>query len=412
MLAVAGTTIASVTRLYLQGALVTGARRGMVTLDDPSTGETLGKIHTAGPTQLRTAAIAARAAVHEGRWPRMPRSYRVGLLRTMLAWIESSSERLTHREVAETGIPSRNATWQLTAALDTATAMLETDGGFRPRVHAFTGGLVGDLPAWITTTIAALRDGGAVILAPAPRFRSFAALLGEAAEAAGAMPGVLQSVPTADATELMTSPMLDDAWILAPQGPIPVQSRTTLHRLDPTLALAIGADADVGRVAEDLAQGFTARHDPRRHARIALAHADLVDAISDAVTAAAITARLGSAHDPLTEVGPITDRDSLDMAISGLAAASQANGTLACGGVVVSGEGVPEGGRYLAPTVLVDAWSRAPLPGPVIIVIPADSQRSSLGMIDEIHPARVRVYGQLDPAEVAIAAAGAPIEVV
>lgn len=402
-------TIGPVTRLYLQGALVTGARHGIVALDDPSTGEPVARIHTAAGSQLRAAAAGARTSLIEGRWARMPAAYRVGVLRTMLSWIETSAEQLVARDVAETGTPVRGARAELARALADAAEILDQPASLVPRVHAVVGGTPGDVQSWLSIAIMTLRDGGAIILAPLPRVRAYATMVAEAADGAGCMPGVVHSLPAANPRELCGSPLIDQITFLGVARDAAGHARaaathaTPLRVRDLSVVVVASEDADPEEVAASLARRFDPTTGPFGAATTAIVRTDLVERVADALASRAITARLGVAADENTDVGPVASPEVLAQTLANIGEVSRRGGALLCGGTLASGDGLPREGRYLTPTVVIDPEARPSSGVPVTSIVPAASVTACIETLASMRPAFVTAFGSLDPVDITIA---------
>ncbi|MFP5224718.1 MAG: aldehyde dehydrogenase family protein [Actinomycetota bacterium] len=401
-------------RIYLRGTRVTGARRGMFEMDDPSTGEPLVAVHTAATSQMRSAAVDAREALRAGQWPRTHAAYRSASVRSLLAKLETGSRVSIEREVSELGTPISAARSRFTQTIDRLGERIPNLPELDPEVVVISGDAWSRFEDWAVVAVEALSRGGAVLLAPHPRARAHATSIVEAADAANMLSGLVALLPSEDARELASSPVIDrvvwlgrraDAVGLAEAAASHVAS---LSVIDPTTAVVADDKADANQVAAALAEAFGTGSGPATP-RVGLVHEAIAERVGKLLAETAVVSRIGRACDAATEVGPVADAETLQHALDYSARVGREGGGILCGGTRISGEGLPEGGRYLAPTVLTTRREPAGFLAPLVTLCVRDRTEELLAELERSKAPRVRVLGDIDPSEVLIVSGSIPL---
>lgn len=385
-------------------------------MDDPSTGEDLQAVHTAAVSQMRAAAAAAREAIRMGRWPRTPGAYRAASVRSSLAQLEAGSSASVEREVSELGTPIRAARARFTDTLDLLSARLPNLPELDPRVTVVAGDGWSTFADWASVTLSTLAAGGAVLLAPRPRVRTYATSLVEAADAADMLPGLLALLPTEDPTELASSPLVDEVvWLGRRADSTPLALATAqqvgVFRVeDATTAVVADATADPHEVARSLSSSFAHDASPSTP-RVGFVHESIVEAVGKHLSDEAVVSRVGRADDAATHVGPVADEETLAAALAYIGIATKDRGAVLCGGTRIGGEGLPERGRYLAPTVMITRGEPDAFRAPLVTLCVRDQASELLEALEPFKPTQVRVFGEIDPTEVRIVTGATPLQV-
>ncbi|MDI2128038.1 aldehyde dehydrogenase family protein [Yinghuangia seranimata] len=403
-------------RAYVDGKFVEFGVPGTLPLavSDPATGAVVAEVVAADGTALVERAVrAARAAFDTGPWPRTTVAERVTVLDRMTDHLDGLRDRLVETAIAEAGAPRTLAeAAQVGLALAQARELtglaaglpawehnelpleqhLYAPGKVRLSIRRYEPvGVVAAITAYnfplvtnVVKVFPALAAGCTVVLRPSPLTPLAALVLGDAAAAAGLPPGVLNVVAEAgDAGGVLLSTHPDVDLVsftgsTAVGRRIAAQGAETLKRLVLELggksaglylpdALAAGpARAVAGAVAMFASHSGQACAAQTRM----LVPQDRKAEVLDALRAAAAALPVGDPHERATVLGPLISEAQRDR-VAGLVAAS-----VAAGGHLVTGGGVPEGldrGWYFAPTVLdvddnANPAAREEVFGPVLSV--------------------------------------------
>ena len=206
---------------FIDGKYVSGDGPALV-VENPATEAIIADVETASLEQIEGAIGAARRSFDDGVWAGMPATDRAAVVRRMAQYLTDRRDLLVSTVVAEAGAPHENATTiQVGAALDHANLIPELYLGLDqqeynplpPTGHTPSGrvavsmnvyepvGVVGAISAYnfpfylnVWKTLPALMAGCSVVLRPSPLTPLSAMLFGEAADAAGLPPGVLNVV--------------------------------------------------------------------------------------------------------------------------------------------------------------------------------------------------------------------------
>ncbi|NUU25635.1 MAG: aldehyde dehydrogenase family protein [Streptomycetaceae bacterium] len=402
-------------RPYVDGRFVPpGAPdTGELTVHDPATGDPVAVVGTTGPPLIERAIVAARTAFDRGPWPRMATAERVAVLTRMADHLAGLRDALVETVIAEAGSPRMLSEYaQVDLAIDHARELPElagrlpdwqhnelplgqhlyAPGKVRLSIRRYEPvGVVAAITPYnfplvtnVVKVFPALAAGCTVVLRPSPLTPLSALVLGDAAEAAGLPPGVLNVVVEsgdAGGVLLSTHPAVD---LVSFTGSTAVGRKIAAQAADTVkgLVLELGGKSVGLYLADALADGpgravagavaMFASHSGQACAaqsRMLVPHASKA-AVLDALRAASEGLVVGDPRDRATLLGPLITEAQRDRS------ARFVKEALAAGGRLVTGGGVPPGldrGWYFQPTVLdiddnANPAAREEIFGPVLTV--------------------------------------------
>lgn len=206
---------------FIDGKYVSGDGP-VLAVENPATEATIAEVETASLQQIEQAIGVARRTFDDGVWANTPASERAAVVRRMAEYLTERRDLLVATVIAEAGAPHENATTiQVGAALEHANLIpdlylqlpqqeynpvpptgLNPSGQVAVSMNVYEPvGVVTAISAYnfpfylnVWKTLPALMAGCSVILRPSPLTPLSAMLFGEAADAAGLPPGVLNVV--------------------------------------------------------------------------------------------------------------------------------------------------------------------------------------------------------------------------
>lgn len=354
--------------MTIGGALVAGAdSMGIV---NPATGEPFAQAPRASREDLGAAIAAAREAF--AGWAGRDHAERAGLVSELAQAIERQAPDLAALLTREQGKPLKDAAREVAGLV----AWLNAAAQFELPVHVHEDsdarycetrrvpiGVVGAIAPWNYPLLLAafklgpaLVTGNTVVLKPSP-FTPLATLkLGEIAR--DILPSGVLNVVSGD-DEL-------GPWLTAHEGVDKIgftgstatgkqvmrSAADTLKRLtlelggnDPAIVMS---DVDPESLASDL---FWASFGNSGQVCVAskrvYVHADVYEAVRDALVAFAASVRLGDGLDPAVQLGPINNRRQYERLLDLLSDCHASGLGFACGGDVPKGPGY-----FLAPAII------------------------------------------------------------
>jgi aldehyde dehydrogenase (NAD+) len=404
--------------LVIDGKAADPAGGETFTSYEPATGRPLAELALGGTEDAERAVASARAAFDTGPWPHLTGPERAAFLRAVAAGLADSAEALAQLESRDSGSTIRKSRGAdlpaAIAAFERAAQWAQTLTGPGPSgpdgtylAYAPCGVVAAIIPWNLPLALAAervapaLAAGNTCVVKPASFTSATAVELGLIAARAGLPPGVLNVVsgPGASTGEaLVRDPRVD------------LTSFTGSDQVGGTVAGAAGAgrglrldlggksanivlrDADLAAAASGVAWSIFYHNGQICMAGArAVVHRDRYADFLDLLGAKAESLELGDPLEDRTDLGPLIGRHQV-RTVHRLVRAGLAEGAR-----LVSGGDRPEPGElpghldrlaYYRPTVLAevdpaDTVAREEIFGPVLAVIPADSDEQALAIAND-----------------------------
>jgi len=373
---------------FIHGEKITGAG-AEITVENPSTGDTLTRLAGLDQSQVESAINSARAAYDSGGWRALPAQQRGAILGKFVAALSARHEEITDLVVQEAGCPRQSSVMmaQVLAPLkhagDTIKLFLslpeveENPLPIEERVNPW-GQVVQSLrrytPIGVVAGIAAynfpfytalwkimpaLMAGNTLVLRPSPLTPLSAMVFADAAVEAGLPPGVLNIVLEGglEGGKLLTThPAVDMVAFTGSSSvgaQIMVQAAPTMKRLQ----LELGGKSaqiflpDSLDTVIPMAMGVFLSHAGQGCAigtRLLVPEASKAELLQKLAQVVA-TIKIGNADAADTQMGPVISRTQVERCAHYVQAA------VAEGGKVVAGGKRPDGlgnGFFFEPTVL------------------------------------------------------------
>jgi aldehyde dehydrogenase (NAD+) len=378
---------------------------GVLPVDDPSTGEVFGHVPDSDAATIDAAVVAARCAFDEGPWTRWSVRDRADALRRLAAALEQGFDTLVDDLIADTGATARFCPMLQVGApmahlrdFAEMAHLLEEPESFplqaspglgQWELHREPIGVVGAFTPYnfplfmcVWKVAPALLAGNTVVLKPSPLTPVGPDALAAAAVAAGLPPGVLNIVhgDRVAGEALVAHPGVDmisftgstavGTRIMAAAAATAKEVVLELGGKSPAIVLP-DADAELAVRGTLFSSMMHAGQACVATTRMLVPDARY-DEFVELLTERASALQLGPASDFATDVGPVIS-EAARIRIEKIVAASLEQG----GRAIVGGQpptGVPEGGHYVSPTVIVDIDNSNPAAaeevfGPVLSVI-------------------------------------------
>jgi aldehyde dehydrogenase (NAD+) len=433
-------------RLYIDGRAVAGEGQPMRVIN-PGTEEVLAEVAGASPAQVEAAIAAARRAYDSGVWSGLPAAERAAALRKLLAWLTSQRERLVDLAVREAGCPISSGT--MAAQVDTPLAQglgvidlflklpeIEENplplaertpprGGPVQSLRRYAPvGVVAGISAYnfpfytnLWKVIPALITGNTIVLRPNPLTPLAALIFGEAAEAAGLPPGVLNVVADAGAAggvALSTHAEVDMVAFTGSSGvgkQVAVQAAATMKRLQLELGgksaqIYLPDAVDQAHMAAAVVCFSHAGQGCAIGTRVFVPEAEKARAIAAMAAVLEKSTVIGDPADPRTTVGPVISAAQRDRCQRYVDLAVEAGAKVVCGGKPAAS---PAKGFFFEPTILDTPDNKNPAAqeeifGPVVSVIGYRDVDHAVEMAnDSVYGLSGYVYGKVPREAVAVA---------
>ena len=394
------------TKLLIKGKLVEGGGAATPVLD-PATGEQVASVREASPAQIQSAVDAATAAFDS--FGRTTPADRAGMLLAVADAIEAHNDELAELESLECGKPfaaARDDEMPLTidtfrfmagaARTQTGLAAGEYVEGHTSMIRKDPIGPVASIAPWNYPLMMAswklsapLAAGCPVVLKPSEltplATLRMAKIMNEVLPAGvvnvihGAGPGVgsaLINNPGVEGISITGSPATGMAAMKAASE----QIRHVHLELGGKAPVIVFDDADIDAVVETIRGGsfFNAGQDCAQPCRIMVQDGVFERVVAE--TAAAVSSiRLGTQHDPETEMGPLISAAQRDR-VAGFVDRARAGADIACGGTVPEGKGF-----FYSPTVVANVDNDAEIAcqevfGPVVTISRFSDADEALGI--------------------------------
>ena len=394
------------TKLLIKGKLVEGEGAATPVLD-PATGEQVASVREASPAQIQSAVDAATAAFDS--FGRTTPADRAGMLLAVADAIEAHNDELAELESLDCGKPfaaARDDEMPLTidtfrfmagaARTQTGSAAGEYVEGYTSMIRKDPIGPVASIAPWNYPLMMAswklaapLAAGCPVVLKPSEltplATLRMAEIMNEVLPAGvvnvihGAGPGVgsaLINNPCVEGISITGSPTTGMAAMKAASE----QIRHVHLELGGKAPVIVFDDADIDAVVETIRGGsfFNAGQDCAQPCRIMVQDGVFERVVAE--TAAAVSSiRLGTQHDPETEMGPLISAAQRDR-VAGFVDRARAGADIACGGTVPEGKGF-----FYSPTVVANVDNDAEIAcqevfGPVVTISRFSEADEALGI--------------------------------
>ena len=394
------------TKLLIKGKLVEGEGAATPVLD-PATGEQVASVREASPAQNQSAVDAATADFDS--FGRTTPADRAGMLLAVADAIEAHNDELAELESLDCGKPfaaARDDEMPLTidtfrfmagaARTQTGSAAGEYVEGHTSMIRKDPIGPVASIAPWNYPLMMAswklaapLAAGCPVVLKPSEltplATLRMAEIMNEVLPAGvvnvihGAGPGVgsaLINNPGVEGISITGSPATGMAAMKAASE----QIRHVHLELGGKAPVIVFDDADIDAVVETIRGGsfFNAGQDCAQPCRIMVQDGVFERVVAE--TAAAVsTIRLGTQHDPETEMGPLISAAQRDR-VAGFVDRARAGADIACGGTVPEGKGF-----FYSPTVVANVDNDAEIAcqevfGPVVTISRFSEADEALGI--------------------------------
>ncbi|MGQ0465003.1 MAG: aldehyde dehydrogenase family protein [Sporichthyaceae bacterium] len=376
-----------------------------IDVDDPSTGEIVATVPDSTSADIDAAVAAARRAFVQGPWSRLPVAERAEYLRALAGALEARFDELAEGLVRDTGCTVRLAPLLQAGAplahlrdfADMAPLLAaplpypiqRTPGFGQWELHREPLGVVGgftpyNFPLFIAVWKAApaLLAGNTVVLKPSPLTPFGLHALAEACTEVGLPPGVLNIVhgdrtagealaahPDVDLVTFTGSTAVGKEVMRAAAG----TAKEVLLELGGKSPAIVLPDADA-----ELAVRGTLFSSMMQSGQACVATTRMLvpdsryDEICDLLAERAGAMVLGPADDYASDVGPVISARQREKVEKFVSAGVEHGGRMLVGADRPSG--LPDGGHYVPPTVLVDLDNDNPAArdeifGPVLSVV-------------------------------------------
>ncbi len=423
------------TLLYIDGVLRPAQESRTYPNIAPATGAEIGRAADASPADAEEAIAAARRAFDESDWS-TNLALRLDTLTRFHAALKDAGEVNRRRVSAETGAPiGLTLSYQYDLPVDFIPWVVEHARGFaferdlgayvsmgsptRRTILKEAAGVVGAITPWnapvqinLAKIVSALAAGCTVVLKAAPDTPWSAALLGEAAQAAGFPPGVLNVITSSDKAAI--------GEMLAKDPRIDVVSFTgsteTGRRVAATAAGTIkkvflelgGKSANV--ILDDaefptalygsLGVCFHAGQGCSIATRMLLPRSRYEEAIG-VIKGILESVSFGDPNDAQQFMGPVISAAQRDRVLDYIRIGKEEGARLVTGGSVPSHLG---DGFYVQPTLFADVSNdmriaREEIFGPVLVAIPYDDDEDAIRIAnDSIYGLGASISGSPDRA--------------
>jgi aldehyde dehydrogenase (NAD+) len=401
LLAPSETGVARSTNLLINNSWVASESGETFATVNPSTGEEICQVASAGAADVDKAVAAARAAFERGPWRKMSASERGRLLHHLADLIERDGDELVRLESLDNGKPVSVAR---RVDLAKTLACYRYFAGWADKIHGKTipidgeffcytrhepVGVVGQIIPWNYPMLMqawklapALATGNTVVMKPAEQTPLTALHIGRLIVEAGFPEGVVNLLPGFGPTAGAAIARHMDVDKVAFTGSAEVgrlileaAARSNLKRV--TLELGgkspniVFADTELDEAVEGAHIGLFSN---QGQVCCAGSRVFVEESIYDQfVEKSVVRARkrlVGDPFDPATEQGPQVDERQFEKVMAYIRSGRDEGATLACGG-----ERVGERGYFIKPTVFADVRDNMTIAteeifGPVMSIIP------------------------------------------
>jgi len=383
---------------------------------NPATGEVLTQVAECGAEDVDRAVAAGRRAFEDGRWSRMAPGDRKAVLLRLADLIRANLEEMALLDSLDMGKLVTDAVtvdapgaahffqWYAEAIDKVYDEVAPTGPGDLALVSRVPLGVVGAVTPWnfpldmaTWKAAAALAAGNSVVLKPAEQSPLSALRLAELAAEAGVPDGVFNVVPGYGATAGKALGLHMDVDCLAFTGSTAIgkmfmqySGQSNLKQIWPETGgkspnLVFGDCEDLDRAADMAAFGIFFNQGEVCSANSRLyVERSIQQEFVDKLVARAEATQPGDPLDPASKMGAIVDEGQTE-GILRFVEAGRASANLVAGGARVTVDGK---GCFVQPTIFDDVRHEDPLArdeifGPVLSVIPFDSEEEAVAMAND-----------------------------
>ena len=382
---------------------------------NPATGEVLGELDSAGPTEVRAAVARARAAQPD--WNAWGVRNRIRVLRRFQQILLARKISVAHRITQEAGKPAVEAlTTEVLVVLDAArflidngfallreerlphgNAALKTKSG---RILHEPYGVVGIISPWnypfsipATETMAALLAGNAVVLKPSELTPLIALKLQKLLHEAGVPEDIFQVLPGEGATgAALVASEIDKLVFTGSVATGRRIARIAADRLLPVVlelggkdAMIVLDDASVDVASSGAVWGaFVNAGQTCLSVERCYVHRSLYPAFLDACAEKTRKLRIGNGMDAATEIGPMIHERQVRIVEAHVEDARERGARVLAGGARLR----ELGPTFFAPTVLADVNRSMRVMqeetfGPILPIAPFDDDAEAVALAND-----------------------------
>jgi len=395
-------------KCFIDGAWVSSASGATLSIENPSTGEEIGRIARGGKSDIDAAVQAAQNA-RRGEWARLPAFERGRLLTHMGRLVLNHADALADIEAADVGKPLKQARADAVALA----RYLEFYGGSADKIHGETipyldgytvytlrepHGVTGHIVPWnypmqiIGRSVgAALAMGNCCVLKPAEEACLTALAFAAIADEAGFPKGVINVVPGLGEEAGAALSEHPDIHHVSFTGSVPVgsliQTAAAKNVIPVTLELGgkspqlVFEDADLDAALPFLVNaGIQNAGQTCSASSRLLVHRSIHDQVLEKLAKRYENLRVGPANADL-DVGPLISGGQKSV-VAGFLEQGCDLETAATGKII---DNAPSDGHYIAPTLLAGvkpshALARDEIFGPVQVVIPFEDEDEAIAI--------------------------------
>ncbi|MEN9202302.1 MAG: gamma-aminobutyraldehyde dehydrogenase [Thermostichus sp. DG02_2_bins_29] len=404
-------------KLWIEGRWVDSQGGGVMSIENPATGEKLAEVVDASPADVDRAVQAAKKAFDDGRWSKLTPGERSLALWKLADLIEARAEELARWESENTGKPYKLVSLggDLPFAVDNlrffAAAARDTHGfaageyakGYTSLFRKEPVGVCAQITPWnyplmmaIWKIGPALAAGCTTVLKPAPATPLTTLMLGELVAAAGIPDGVVNILSGGNQTgqALVEHP---DVRLVSLTGSTATGRKVmrtaadSLKRVHLELGgkapFIVFADADIETIAAKATFAATVNtgQDCTSATRVYVQESQLAQA-QEAIVEAMRKVTLGSPFAAGVEMGPFVSAAQRERVMGFVERAK------AAGGKILTGGRIPPGfsqGYYYEPTVITNVDQKAEIVqsevfGPVLTLSSFREEAEALRLANDV----------------------------
>ena len=402
-------------KLWIDGAWTDPEDGGVLSVENPATGETVSEVAAAGPRDVAKAVAAAKAAFEDGRWSGRTPGERAAVLQRLADLLEAAQERFARVESEDAGKPYEmislggdlpfsvdNLRFFAAAARDTSGNHAgEFAAGYTSLYRREPVGPVGQIAPWnypllmaIWKIGPALAAGCTTVLKPASLTPRTALMLGELTAEAGLPAGVVNVVSGNVGPALVAHP---DLRLISLTGStetgraIMKAAAGTLKRVHLELGgkapVLVFEDADLELAAAKIsfAAYCNTGQDCTAATRVYV-HRDLEKSLTEALVEAMRAVTVGDPFQADTQMGPLVSAGQREAVNGFVRRAERAGARILTGGHMVETLGP---GYFFEPTVLDGMDQKSEIIqqevfGPVLTIMPFDDEAQAVALGNDV----------------------------